>query len=118
MSTARCSKKLGARRKATGKEGLHLRKGVLRCLDRYWFHWMARNEPSRRCQSPRALYAPPEDSLLLFQVVTPPVDDSGELAPVPIVTGEVVEEDMKRAVDYLAAVAARPPLTGIASTTE
>lgn len=57
-------------------------------------------------------------SLLLVQVVTPPVDDSGGLAPVPIVNGETVEEEMKRAAGYLAAVAARAPLTGIASATE
>ena len=40
-------------------------------------------------------------SLLLVQVVTPPVDYSGGLSPVPIGTGEVVEEEMKRATDYL-----------------
>src|SRR3989442_1635743 len=40
-------------------------------------------------------------SLLLVQVVTPSVDDSGGLAPVPIMTGEIVEEDMNRAADYL-----------------
>ena len=45
-------------------------------------------------------------SLLLVQVVTPPIDDSGGLAPVPIGTGEVVEEE-QLARSYLATVAER-----------
>jgi nucleotide-binding universal stress UspA family protein len=57
-------------------------------------------------------------SVLLVQVVNPPIDYSGGLAPVPIMTEQIVEAEMKGAADYLTAVATRPPLTGVATTTE
>lgn len=57
-------------------------------------------------------------SLLLVQVVNTPIDYSGGLAPVPMMTTEIVEAELKGAADYLTAVAARRNLAGIAISTE
>lgn len=57
-------------------------------------------------------------SLLLLRVVNPPIDYSGGFALVPMMTGEIVESEMKGAADYLAAVATRQSLTGIPISTE
>lgn len=57
-------------------------------------------------------------SLLLVRVVSPPIDYSGGLSPVPLMTEQIVESEMAGAAAYLTAVAARPNLAGIASTTE
>lgn len=57
-------------------------------------------------------------SLLLVQVVSPPIDFSGGMAPVPLITGQVVESEMTGASDYLKAVTMRPELAGIEVTTE
>lgn len=57
-------------------------------------------------------------SLLLVRVVNPPIDYSGGLAPVPLMTEQVVESEMTGATDYLTAIAARPILAGIETATE
>ncbi len=57
-------------------------------------------------------------SLLLVRVVNPPIDYSGGLSPVPLMTEQIVESEMQGATDYLTEVAARPNLAGIESTTE
>lgn len=57
-------------------------------------------------------------SLLLVRVVNPPVDYSGGLAPVPMMTGQIVESEMAGATDYLTVVAGWPELAGIDVTTE
>lgn len=57
-------------------------------------------------------------SLLLVRVVSPPIDYSGGLTPVPLMNEQVIESEMNTAADYLTAVAARPPVAGIETTTE
>jgi nucleotide-binding universal stress UspA family protein len=57
-------------------------------------------------------------ALLLIRVINPPVDYSGGVSPFPMMPGETIEEEMKKAADYLDAVAARAPLTGIANMRE
>jgi nucleotide-binding universal stress UspA family protein len=57
-------------------------------------------------------------SLLLVRVVNPPIDYSGGLSPVPLMTEQTVESEMAAAADYLTAVAARPELAGNEVTTE
>lgn len=57
-------------------------------------------------------------SLLLVRVVSPPIDYSGGLTPVPLMIDQIVESEMAGAADYLTAVAARPNLAGIESATE
>ncbi|HEV2460975.1 MAG TPA: universal stress protein, partial [Ktedonobacterales bacterium] len=57
-------------------------------------------------------------SLLLVRVVNPPIDYSGGLAPVPLMTDQILESEMAGATDYLTAVAARPALSGIEIMTE
>jgi nucleotide-binding universal stress UspA family protein len=56
-------------------------------------------------------------SLLLMQVVNPPIDYSGGLAPVPLMSEQVIESEMAEATEYLKAVAIRMP-TSIKTTTE
>ncbi len=57
-------------------------------------------------------------SLLLVQVVSPPLDYSSGLSAVPLMNEQIVESEMHGATHYLTGVAARPPLAGIAITTE
>lgn len=57
-------------------------------------------------------------SLLLVRVVNPPIDYSGGLSPVPLMTGEIIESEMAAATDYLTEVAARPELAENEVTTE
>ena len=57
-------------------------------------------------------------TLLLVRVVNPPIDYSGGLAPVPLMTEEIIESEMAGATDYLTAVAARPEFSGVEITTE
>lgn len=52
-----------------------------------------------------------------MRVVNPPIDYGG-FAPVPMITEEIVESEMTGAADYLAAVAARESLVGIATSAE
>src|ERR1039457_1092071 len=59
-----------------------------------------------------------DGSLLLVQVVSPPIDFSGGMSPVPLMTEQVVESEMAGAADYLKAVTMRPELAGIKVTTE
>jgi nucleotide-binding universal stress UspA family protein len=56
--------------------------------------------------------------LLLVRVVNPPIDYSGGLSPVPTISEVTVESEMREAADYLAEVARRGLLAGIASETE
>jgi nucleotide-binding universal stress UspA family protein len=57
-------------------------------------------------------------SLLLVQVVSPPLDFSGGMSPAPLMTDQVVESEMADASDYLKAVTMRPELAEIKVTTE
>jgi nucleotide-binding universal stress UspA family protein len=57
-------------------------------------------------------------SVLLVRVVSPHLDYSGGMAPAPVFTGEVIEQEMAEATDYLNTVAASPMLAGIESQTE
>ncbi len=57
-------------------------------------------------------------SLLLVQVVNPPIDYSGGLGLAPLMTEQAVESEMAGAADYLKAVAASPGLSGIETRTE
>jgi nucleotide-binding universal stress UspA family protein len=57
-------------------------------------------------------------SLLLVQVINPPIDYSGGLGLVPLMTEQAIESEMAGATDYLNAVAASPELSGIETRTE
>ncbi len=57
-------------------------------------------------------------SPLLVQVVSPPVDYSGGLAPVPLMNDQVIESDIAAATDSLTVVAASRVLAGIPTGTE
>ncbi len=57
-------------------------------------------------------------SLLLVQVINPPIDYSGGLAPVPLMSEQLIELEMAGAAEYLKAVAALPMLAGIETRTE
>jgi nucleotide-binding universal stress UspA family protein len=59
-----------------------------------------------------------EGSVLLLQVVSPPLDYGGSLSPVPLVTEEIIEAELKEADSYLKAVAASKVLSGIQTSTE
>lgn len=56
-------------------------------------------------------------SVLLVRVVNPPIDYSGGMAPVPLMSEEVIEAEMSGATEYLKAVTQRMP-TGIRTMTE
>ncbi len=56
--------------------------------------------------------------LHLLQVVSPQIDYSGGLAPVPLLTDQVIETEMAEANDYLEMVATSQMLAGIHTTTE
>lgn len=43
-----------------------------------------------------------------MEVVNPAIDYSGGLAPVPLMTDQVVESEMARVTDYLKRVASSP----------
>ncbi len=58
-----------------------------------------------------------DGSVLLVQVVDPPIDYSGGLAPVPLMSEQVIESEMAGATEYLKAVAIRMPAS-IKTTTE
>jgi len=57
-------------------------------------------------------------SVLLLQVVSPPIDYSGGLAMVPLVTEQVIESEIAEATGYLKTVAASPLLAGVFTRTE
>jgi nucleotide-binding universal stress UspA family protein len=57
-------------------------------------------------------------SLHLVQVVSPPVDYSGGLAPVPLFNEQVIESDIAAAAGSLRVVAASQVLAGIPTSTE
>src|SRR5947209_6907741 len=57
-------------------------------------------------------------SLLLVQVVSPPIDSRGGLAPVALVNEQVCEAEMATATTYLQSLAASPRLSGIETRTE
>ncbi len=57
-------------------------------------------------------------SLLLVQVISPPVDYSGGLALVPLMNEQVIESEMAGATDSLTAIAASRVLAGIPTSTE
>jgi len=57
-------------------------------------------------------------SLLLVQVVNPPIDYSGGQGLSPMMTEQAIEMEMAGATDYLKAVAASPGLSGIETRTE
>lgn len=59
-----------------------------------------------------------DGSVQLVQVVYPPIDYSGGIAPVPMLTEQVVEEVMATATNYLKAVATSPRLSGIETRIE
>jgi nucleotide-binding universal stress UspA family protein len=52
-------------------------------------------------------------SVLLVQLISPPIDYSGGLAPVSLMNNQVIESEMIRATAYLKELAASPLLTGI-----
>jgi nucleotide-binding universal stress UspA family protein len=56
-------------------------------------------------------------SLLLVQVVSQPMDFSGGLASVPLMTGQMIESEMAEAADYLQSISASPVLAGIETRT-
>jgi nucleotide-binding universal stress UspA family protein len=57
-------------------------------------------------------------SLHLVYVVNPPIDYSGGLSPMPIMSAETIEIETKNATSYLNAMAMSPLLAGIPTTTE
>ena len=57
-------------------------------------------------------------SLLLVRVVSPPIDYSGGLAPLPMLSEQVIESEMNAATAYLRTVAASPLLAGIRTRTD
>ncbi len=59
-----------------------------------------------------------EGSVLLLQVVSPPIDYGSGLSPVPFVTGDLIEEELKEADSYLKTVATSSILAGIETSTE
>jgi nucleotide-binding universal stress UspA family protein len=52
-------------------------------------------------------------SVLLVQVISPPIDYTGGLAPVPLMNDQVIESEMTTATSYLKDLAASPLLIGI-----
>ncbi len=56
--------------------------------------------------------------IVLAEVISPPVDYAGSLAPVPLVTAEMIESELKQAESYLKAVASSPVLAGIETRTQ
>jgi nucleotide-binding universal stress UspA family protein len=57
-------------------------------------------------------------SILLLQIVSAPVDLGGGLAPVPLMTDQVIESRLAEGTNYLDQVAKSPVLAGIKTTTE
>jgi nucleotide-binding universal stress UspA family protein len=57
-------------------------------------------------------------SVVLVQVVSPPTDFGGGLAPAPLLTEQVIEDDLAAATDYLKMVACSLTFEGIDTTTE
>jgi len=57
-------------------------------------------------------------SVVLVQVVSPPTDFGGGWAPVPLLTEQVIEDELAEATDYLKTVAGSPTFGGIDTTTE
>ncbi len=57
-------------------------------------------------------------SIHLLQVVSPPIDYGGGLAPVPLLTEQVVEMEIAESTSYLNTVATSQMLAGIETTTE
>lgn len=57
-------------------------------------------------------------SLLLVQVVSPPLDYSGGLSPAPLVNERVVEAEMATATAYLQSLVTSPEFSGIKIRTE
>jgi nucleotide-binding universal stress UspA family protein len=57
-------------------------------------------------------------SLLLVQVVSLPIDYSGGLSPVPVMTQEIVDSELQRATNYLATIVQQPQLAGIDVATD
>lgn len=57
-------------------------------------------------------------SLFLIQVIRPPIDYSGGLAPVPLVTDQLLETETSAINDYLKMVAASKDLAGIPIKTD
>jgi nucleotide-binding universal stress UspA family protein len=57
-------------------------------------------------------------SVLLAEVISPPIDYGSGLAPVPLINGEMIEEELKEAEHYLKAVAASPVLVGVETKTQ
>ncbi|HET9919927.1 MAG TPA: universal stress protein [Ktedonobacteraceae bacterium] len=56
--------------------------------------------------------------VLLVQVISPPLDYASSMAPVPLVTRELIEAELKEAENYLKAVAASEVLSGVETKTE
>lgn len=56
--------------------------------------------------------------VLLVRVISPAVEYGSCLAPVPLVTGEIIEEELKEADSYLKAVASSHAFSGIETSTE
>src|SRR5712691_1305695 len=57
-------------------------------------------------------------SVLLLQVVSPPIDHGGPLAQSPLLSQQIIETDQEEASGYLARVAKSPELAGIETTTD
>jgi len=57
-------------------------------------------------------------TVFLVQVVSPVIDYSGGMAPVPLMSGQVIESQMAAATEYLNAIAASEALAGIETRTE
>lgn len=57
-------------------------------------------------------------SLVLVQVISPPIDYGGGLAPIPLVTDSVIEADLATVTEYLNTLVRSPVLAGIETRTE
>lgn len=57
-------------------------------------------------------------SITLLQVVNQPMDFSAGLAPVPLMTAQVIESEMAEASDYLHSLCASPIVAGITTNTQ
>lgn len=57
-------------------------------------------------------------SVVLVQVASPPIDYGGGLAPAPLLTEQVIEEELAEATNYLETVSQSHTLAGINTTTE
>ncbi|HLI06413.1 MAG TPA: universal stress protein, partial [Ktedonobacteraceae bacterium] len=57
-------------------------------------------------------------SIVLAEVISPAVDYASSLAPVPLVSAEIVDAEQKEAEGYLKAQAASPMLSGIETRTQ